>query len=258
MQAPKLALIDADLFTYDIPYSAEREDLILPFLYCIELCESRLEEILERTGCTDFKMYLTGSGNFRNELATIQTYKGTRKREKPFHYMNMRSWLQYRYNAEVIHGMEADDALSIQQIQEGLNTCIVSRDKDLRMVPGWHYSYGVGKQPEKPLEYISELGYLSISSKKKLTGGGLKWFYAQCIMGDRVDNIQGIPKAGDVLAYKTLNELQTEQELYDATSELYNTKIGESAQEAFMENAQLLWMIQELDQDQKPVMWEGV
>ena len=35
-------------------------------------------------------------------------------------------------------------------------TVICSRDKDLKMVPGYHYSWGSGKQPEKETWFVPE------------------------------------------------------------------------------------------------------
>lgn len=215
---------------------------------------------MSATGCTEMEYYLTGKGNFRHEIGTILVYKGTRKADRPYHYRNMMNYLQWKYNAVLVQGMEADDMLSIRQYQEQDNSCIVSRDKDLRMNKGWHYAYGVTNQPEKPLEHISELGYLTLKKKaktSKLIGGGLRWFYAQCLMGDRVDNIQGVPQIADVKAYKILEECKDEAELYARTLETYTQYYDDEAvgYASMQENAQLLWMVRSLDEDKNPVMW---
>jgi len=233
---------------------------ILPFQYCLNLVDARLEYILKTTGCTDYEFYLTGKGNFRFDVATILPYKGNRKQPKPWHYENLRNYLMFRYKAEVIEGMEADDMLAIRQTEEGSNSVIVSRDKDLRMVEGWHYGYAVGNQPEQTLEYIDRLGYLKLNSKKKLKGGGLKWFFAQCLLGDKTDNIQGLPKWGDIKTAKLLMEVDNEAELYAKTVEAYQTYYddAEKGYAAFSENATLLWMCTELNEDGTPKMWEDI
>lgn len=222
------------------------------FEFCRSIADRRFEEIMEKLGCEEYIGYLTGDGNFRHEVATIKEYKGNRKQPRPFHYENMRNYLQFRYGAKVIHGMEADDALTVEQCNRGDESVIVSRDKDLRMCPGWHYSYPVGAQEEHGPEYISELGYLSDNGKR---GGGMMWFYAQCLTGDPTDNIQGLPKAGPKAAVKLLSECRTERQMYDAVLEAYRNVYEDKAEDVLLENARLLWMVRELDSEGNPVMW---
>lgn len=215
---------------------------------------------MERTGCTEYEFYLTGSGNFRHEVATIVPYKGNRKQPRPYHYNNIRNYLQFAYQAEVVDGMEADDMLAIRQQEEGQNSCIVSRDKDLRTVEGWHYSYPVGGQIEKPLEYIEHLGYIRLNKKGKLSGGGMRFFFAQCLMGDRADNIIGIPRLADIKAFNILKECKDESELYEKTLEAYQNHYDdeEAAYAAFKENATLLWMSRDLNEDGTAKRWEDI
>ena len=170
----------------------------------------------------------------------------------------MRNYLQFAYGAVVVDGMEADDQLAIDLTSLGQSAILVSRDKDLRTVEGWHYSYALGGQQEQEPEYIDRFGYLRLNDKKKLKGGGMCLFFAQCLMGDRVDNIQGIPKMGDVGAYKLLGELSNEKELYEATLAAYKNYYNdeEVAYDAFLENATLLWMIREANPE--PVMFKDI
>lgn len=262
---PSVALIDADLWTYDAAFAAQRKQEdgtvdILPFTYAQNIIDDRIELIMKRTGCTDYEFYLTGKNNFRHDIATIAPYKGNRKQDKPYHLQNLRNYLEFAYDAKVVHGMEADDMLAVRQTELGEVSVIVSRDKDLRMVEGWHYGYAVGNQPEQPLEYIDRMGYLRLTKKGKLKGGGMRWFYAQCLMGDRTDNIKGIPKFGDIKAFRTLVECKDERQLYEATIEAYQAYYNdeEKAYDSFIENARLVWMVDRLDEDDNPVMWEDV
>ena len=69
---------------------------------------------------------------------------------------------------------------------------IVSKDKDLRMVPGLHYDFDT----EQVISVGDPFGCLWIDSSKSsktLKGWGTKFFWAQCLMGDTADNIQGAP-----------------------------------------------------------------
>lgn len=253
------------MWVYDASFAAERkneegETEVLPFSYAQNIIDARYTAIMNKLETAESEFYLTGSGNFRNEVAVTKKYKGNRKQPKPYHYKNVRNYLQFAYGAIVVDGMEADDMLAIRQKEEGHNSAIVSRDKDLRMVEGWHYGYPVANQPEKALEYIDRLGYLILSRKGKLTGGGMRWFFAQCLMGDRTDNIPGIPRMGDKRAHALLMECTSEAELYAKTVEAYQTYYDdeEEGYNRFRENAILLWMVDATNEDGSPKMWEDV
>lgn len=259
-------LIDLDLWTYDIPFAAQRKNKdgtveVLPFDYCVHLFEKRLEEVKKMAGIKTWEGYLTGDNNFRHDIAVTRPYKGTRsKQERPFHYENMRVWLEHVQGAKVVHGMEADDILAIRMAELGEQACIVSRDKDLRMVAGWHFGYSCGKQKTFGPILYDEIGTIELigrGKKKKLVGGGLKFFYAQLIMGDTTDNIGGLPYGGDVLAYAVLDGLQTEEEMFQAVWNLYYEYYEDEARasERMLEDGRLLWMCRELHEDGSPVMW---
>ena len=112
------------------------------------------------------------------------------------------------------------------------------------MGEGWHYSWSTHNAPEKHLRYIKDDEGLTLleGKRKKLIGGGYPWFYAQLLMGDKTDNIVGPKGYGDVKAYKTLQECETQKEYYDAVKEVYEGEYGEQAEARLLENAQLLWM----------------
>ena len=249
MNKPNIALIDGDLWCYDIPFAAQSglEEGQNPSMdYCITAAEQRMENILEATGCKEIEFYLTGKSNFRNDIATIQTYKAGRG-SKPSLYEEMRKWVEFKWDAITVEGMEADDMLAIRQMQEKGDTVIVSRDKDLRMVRGWHYGYQCGKQAEYEMRFIDKIGYLEMG--KKLKGGGMKWFFSQLIRGDKTDNIQGVKGAGDKKAFNTIDPLTTSQEMFNACLELYGDL------DNMLENANLLWMVTHLKEDGSPIMF---
>jgi hypothetical protein len=199
------------------------------------MVDDLINHILDRTNADEFEVFLSEQGNYRPYVASVKKYKGTREgSEKPVWFGHIRRYLYEHWNATAVHGCEADDMLSIRQrayIREGVTSCIASRDKDLRITPGWHYSWKCGKlQPEKPLYLVSTIGELwpkwkTLKSGKQsvddLKGCGLKFFYAQMIMGDTVDHIPGIPGKGNTYAYNLINPLSTEAEMYSAVREAY-------------------------------------
>lgn len=254
------ALIDADILLYQSAFAGQDRDTgeIHSFDYVAENFESNVEMIKRAVEADEAILYLTGPNNFRFNIAKTKPYKGTRQEEKPYHYKNLRFYIEALPNAVVTDGYEADDAMCIEQYKrlESQDTIICSRDKDLRMCPGWHYGWEHGGQPEFFPTYVSPLGEITLSEdKKKIKGTGLKFFYSQLITGDSVDNIPGLPKGGPVLAALTLADAVNEQEMCERVATLYHAKLGDNWYEYFLEQAQLLWMVREVDENNIPIMW---
>ena len=258
-------LIDADILAYECAFGAETgwegEDPP-PFDIAREMLETRIANICALVGATEpYQLYLTGEGNFREKIATLKPYKANRVQEKPFHYKSLRAYMVGVLDAIVVHGMEADDYLNIEQrlcmYSKEVPTIICSRDKDLRIADGWLYSWEVGKQPSFGPDYNDGYGWLDlINNNKKLMGRGTKYFLAQCLMGDSADNIGGLPKYGPALAYKMLNETETYKEGLDVVYSLYKAYYGREASNFLLENGRLLWLTSQLDKKMQPVLWE--
>src|SRR5690606_12181687 len=121
------------------------------------------------------RVFLQGSGNFRDRVATIQPYKGNRDpNNRPRYFEEIRQYLLDFHGAELVEGMETDDACGIEQWKnKDRSTCIVSIDKDLLMIPGYHYNY-----VKKELQYVT----LAQANRR---------FWLQVLTGDSTDNIRG-------------------------------------------------------------------
>ena len=206
------ALSDADLVAYRVACTL-RDDDDKAFAYA--RTEDLVDQILVNTEAESYRLFLTGKDNFRYTI--YPEYKAHRPKEKPFWLEPIRQYLIATFNAEVIDGMEADDAMGLNQ-QDG--TIICSIDKDLLMIPGKHFNFVKNEFYE-----VTEFE-------------GLKHFYKQCLMGDRSDNIKGIEKIGPKKADKLLEECTTEQELFNAVKEAY------SNDDEFKMNARVLWIRQ--------------
>jgi hypothetical protein len=206
--------------------------------------------------------------NFREAVATKKGYKECRKGSvKPLHYDNLTAYILATYDCVMAEGLEADDLLSIYQRRaEPLTTIICSRDKDLKMVPGMHFSWECGKQAQFGPEKVDELGRLRPIYRGKTTKGepklaelkgtGMLFFLAQLITGDPVDSIPGLQGAGVAAAYKALKDVTSVDEGFKAVKELYVKKFDNEWKESLLEQGRLLWMVAELGEDGKPVMWE--
>lgn len=197
--------------------------------------------------------------NFRDKVAVKKEYKGGRKESsKPYHFNNLTAYILNNYKCVFQEGLEADDLLCIEQCKriKELDTIICTRDKDLRMCPGMHYGWACGKQPAFGPKLVDDIGEIAlVKNGKEVKGTGLKFFYSQLITGDKVDSIPGLPRGGPVLAYSTLSELTTEEEMFNAVLGLYEGRCGDTHREDMLEQAYLLWMVRELYEDGSPVMW---
>lgn len=214
-------LVDADIIAYRAAFSAKDEPEEQARKKVDDICSSIMYDCFypyEYELGVDVFFYLTGSNNYRFDIATIQPYKGKRG-EKPVHLKATRDQLQTRWLAEVVEGQEADDALGIKATELKGNCTIASIDKDLLMIPATHYNF-VKKE------------WTEVSQEK-----GDYFFYKQLLTGDTVDNIQGVPGIGPKKAEKAYQGCTTVQEMYQKALEMYK---GDA--EALLENARLLWL----------------
>jgi hypothetical protein len=210
------ALIDADSLIYAVGFSST--DVEEPI--AVSRLEQTMVELCMDLDCEDYKGFLTGKGNFRNDLAVTAPYKGQRTSEKPVHFQALRCHLVTSWGFTVVKGIEADDAVGIAAyaVPED-ETIMVHIDKDLNQFRGWHYNY---RKKEK--YYVSEFE-------------GLVSFYTQILTGDRIDNILGLKGIGPVKAKKILADCTNETELYSAVLKAYD-----GDEKRVLENGQLLWL----------------
>lgn len=267
-------LIDGDILLHEMGWSGEFKDketgdpILLDFDYVADLVEKKLQIICIETGATQPPIIFLSNNEwlneqqnkrrkwlgeptvectpcFRYEKAKTKVYKGTRKNKKPFHFFNIASWLLHNYRCIISSGgLEADDEMCIYQ-RNHEDTIICSRDKDLRICPGWHYSWECGTQPSHGPVETDAFGWLETRKNGETMGYGLSFFYYQMLIGDSADNIPGLPGCGPVRAKKILDGAKTEMDLFNKVKDAYKEKFGSKSKEYFLEQASLLWMIQE-------------
>ena len=163
------------------------------------------------------EVFLTGPGNFRDEVAKEKKYKGNRDRSmRPIHYDACREYLETYYNAQVIEGDEADDAISIMArvlTSAGVPVVICTVDKDLDQIPGHFFNY------DKKVWYeIDDFDAMVL-------------FYEQVLSGDGTDNIPGIYRIGKkkahTMIHKWLNEYSANQWDYGMEEHLWKRIVEE-------------------------------
>lgn len=231
---------ELDNFLSSISYEVEVTEKIdhAPFKVGAAILKKYIDTIIKETKATNHIIYVGSSTNHKYRENTSIDYKGNRTADdKPIYYGNLNAYLRFTLGAEIVRGMETDDALGIAQTKD---TIIATVDKDLRMIPGWHYNINTG-QREK---IKTELGYLKYNDGK-IIGGGFKWFCAQMIMGDKVDNIPGLSGHGPSAAFKHLNSRRSIKTCWDTVLKLY--KLNKS-EHLLLDTANLLWILRKEDE----------
>lgn len=256
-------LVDGDVIRYELGFAAEAgwramgKEGSPPWEYVQELLHLRLEQI-KRDLHTDKDpiLYFTTGPTFRFDLAKKKPYKGNRKENKPDHYNNLTVYLRDVLGAKEVVGIEADDQLAMDHVSSNGTTVLVSRDKDLRQVPGWFFSWELGRQASFGPELITKEGWLNLSPKRdKLIGTGLSFFYSQVLTGDTVDNIGGLPNCGPVAAYELLNDKSSEEQ-YESICKAYADVYPNTWEEELLEQGRLCWLTRRLNEDGTPQLWE--
>lgn len=220
---------DGDILTYNSGFAADAEvkenggDGLAISLNNAKKSLMATEKYLKETfNINRTFVFLTedDKSNFRYAVAKTQPYHGNRDTAKrPMYYREIREYLVAHWGAVVVSGMEADDEMGIQSSKNPNQTIISSIDKDMRMIPGWHYEGG-----DKPPFFTQDPGYLYLRqtpSKMQLFGTGKAWFFAQCLMGDRADHIPGLPGIGDIKAYEILHKFKDEVDLEKRVIQAY-------------------------------------
>ena len=169
-------------------------------------------------------VYLTGSGNFRERVAKTRPYKANRKAAKPHYWQYIRDQLIGRHNATIIDGIEADDEVSIMQMNTIVPHVVCCNDKDLRNTPGYLYLPDKRKQLLRIHPSYAQFHFLQ-----------------QMVVGDRVDNIPGLPRRGIAWFNSKANSVDN---LADLREIIYNEYIKKDhTGDLLLEQGRLLHMM---------------
>ena len=203
-----IALIDADSLIYKSGFTFEDKtcwneiemslgidttadiSLSADLLLAKNAIDAIIQNIMFKTGCDDYELWVTGKGNFRYEI--LDTYKGNRVNvRKPIEYQNLYNYLISRYGAKKADGVEADDMVVYLKTTYPMKYTLCAIDKDvLCQTVGCHYNYGKDE-------------FITVSEEE-----AIRFFWFQVLMGDGVDGYKGCKGIGKVKANKILDEAQ--------------------------------------------------
>lgn len=175
----------------------------------------------------EYRLYVHDGGNFRDQLATIKKYKGNREdARRPKYYADIKTYMVDQWDAILVRNQESDDAIGIEQFDNpDKYTVIVSIDKDMLGIPGWHYNW-----------VRDELKYQTLNNANL-------FFFRQMLEGDRTDNIPGINNIGPKRADAILAACEYNVDrVREAVKEQYQKQYGENWHNAYWEVGQLLYI----------------
>ncbi len=150
----------------------------------------------------------------RYEIALLKEYQGNREDKVKPRWLDLcREHMANDLGAILHLDCEADDGMSSMQYaaiargEESLSV-IATKDKDLRMVPGWHLQWDLGT-----LVHTDAWGSIAADSGK-VRGYGTKFFWSQVLTGDNADNISGLQWVmGNIL--NVVDRTKAIQDAYD-------------------------------------------
>jgi hypothetical protein len=210
-----------------------------PVENCLHLLKIKINAILEHMGTTNGLGVLGGEGNFRLVLPTPEIYKGNREDTiRPLLLADTREYVQRKYGAIVIDGIEADDYLTMKQYEGWLhykktgkfNYIVASFDKDQVQCPGLIFNTmrdSTERDWKHPLPWLIDdsMGEIWMESGK-VKGWGKKFFGYQMLFGDQSDNVkpyQNFDKIrfGETSAFKVISPCQDENAMWAAIVNQY-------------------------------------
>lgn len=195
--------------------------------------KAKIHNLKAKFKTNNVELYVSGTGNFRNDLALPVKYKSGRKDTlRPLLLPECKEYIVKYHKAVVVDGVEVDDVIA-QRMYDGFKTgkkiVGVSSDKD-QAGQGYGWIYNPDKMTDAT--NVSGLGELYIDEKDKVRGWGRKFLYLQFgMIGDSVDSycprdilaqLNGKkPTFGPKAAYKLLAECKTDAECLTACRDLY-------------------------------------
>lgn len=203
--------------------------------------KNKIEAITSQEWCKDFKICFGTGKNFRYDIAQTQPYKNERP-VKPLLYAVVKDYMLWKYKDKmlIVDGVETDEIVTqevwkawikAKRSHDNLDAVACYIDKDLSQYPCLWYNFDkpeAGLVPITPLEAVKNLA-------------------KQCLMGDTIDTIPGLPKLpedmykqyslrktkgiGETTAIGVLASAESPKEVFERVIAAYKGHYGEEMKE---------------------------
>jgi len=168
--------------------------------------------------------------NFRKKIHPeykLQKARATSNKKRAPYIDELRFWAVDVFDAHYCQGYEADDAIGVWATKLGEdNYVVVTVDKDLDMIPGYHLDPKTEVNAKRRWHVNEEQADI--------------FFWKQMLTGDSIDNIPGIEGIGPIKAGKILSGLTTPQEHKEVVVSKYGLKYGNEGFKKLLFNGSLL------------------
>jgi 5'-3' exonuclease len=184
-----VALIDGDIAAYRAAAATQTiikwEDNDEPSVWAnpteaIKAAHTTIRLWGEAAGCSKLIVFLTGSRNFRKNV--LPTYKSNRSSvARPVALKRVHAALKESFPFVLVDGLEADDlmGMTLTSPKSKGQAVIVSLDKDMRTIPGWHLNPSKDREPVQVTEAEAN-----------------RFWFTQALTGDTSDGYVGCPGIG--------------------------------------------------------------
>lgn len=178
-----------------------------------------IENCLRNAGVKTYHGYLGKGDSFRVEKSTILEYKGNRKDMiRPIHLDAVSDYLEQRWKAKVVTGLEADDWCVIDCAYN--DNILIGVDKDYYGCPVNYYNCNT-----KEVVNCNQFGELYLNEKGDVKGYGKIFFYFQVASGDTIDhykaNSASTVKWAEKSAFGALSSCKNEGDAIIALASVY-------------------------------------
>lgn len=211
-------------------YDLWPEKMLEPLAHALQSVKTFINKTCEDLDLNpefDLEVFLSDGRNYRHDIAVTRPYKGNRKADhRPTYEKEIRNYIRENFDTYVAENEEADDLMGIRATELGPDECmIITLDKDLDMIPGYHYNW------------VKQVGY-TISED-----AAMKNFHIQVMTGDSTDNIPGLPMIGPAKALKALHGAEKLDEQLEEVVRMYHTHSPkEDYIEYLKEQGDLVWI----------------
>ena len=237
-------LIDADVALYEVASACEtpidwgddRWTLHSDFKEAKQRFDCWVAKIKDRLDGSKIYLAFSSDDNWRKII--LPTYKSNRKgKRKPLVFHELKAYAMTVYKSILIDTLEGDDVLGLLAGDSSIKggKIVVSIDKDLKTIPGFHYN---------PMRH--EEGVIEVSEEQADYN-----HLFQSLTGDAVDGYSGCPGVGPKKAEKIF-----ETPSWESVVSAYN-KAGINEEDALVQ-ARVARILRHGEYDKikkEPVLW---